>query len=360
MRPSISAAVFSALTATCLSSVTLGDVVERRGQATALEGDVLSTNDEGVTVRTATGALHMVPWDRVRSVDTGQPPDPLLERRLERAQLLWRARSRVERDDTTLAEPLLERLFAEYRGQTHETALVVAEGLLRCRLARGEHALAVIPSLEVARLRRAGIETDSYRMLRAVHDETTALCPALPPVWAPSPLLDSLTRDLKQYQAADDPVVSAIARLYSRAIGAQSDDDPDTTTQENHPGVTLLSWLIDGRSTDAATRRGARGHLQAQLDRHPTWAQAWMRYHLGLSLLLEEGIGRQQQGLVQLAHLPANFGRTQPYLAGMALDRLAGELATRGQTEAARSVRTELTRRYPNHPVRQTPSTGSG
>ena len=33
----------------------------------------------------------------------------------------------MERNDTALAEPLFERLFETYKGQTNETALVVAE-----------------------------------------------------------------------------------------------------------------------------------------------------------------------------------------------------------------------------------------
>ena len=164
------------------------DLVERRGSEPPVEGKITRIDDAGVTVRSDLGAFHFVPWDRVRHVEAKEQ-DPLLARRMETATRLWRARSRVERHDTTLAEPILERLFERYHGQTHETALVVAEGLLRCRLAPGDHVRAVLPALETARLRRADVTTDSYANLTAVIDESTSLCPLLAPAWLPSPLL---------------------------------------------------------------------------------------------------------------------------------------------------------------------------
>ena len=136
------------------------DGVERRGTEGAIEGRITRVDDAGVHVASPQGADHFVPWDRVRRVDSRHPP-PGLDRWMPVAVELWRARSRVERNDTSLAEPLLERLFERYRGKTHTTALVVAEGLLRCRLAHSAHARAVIPALEVARLRRANVSTDS-------------------------------------------------------------------------------------------------------------------------------------------------------------------------------------------------------
>ncbi len=103
------------------------DLVERRGSEPPVQGEITIVDDAGVTVRSDLGASHFVPWDRVRRIDA-EHRDPVPIRRMETAVRLWRARSRVERHDTTLAEPLLERLFEFYRGQTHETALVVAEG----------------------------------------------------------------------------------------------------------------------------------------------------------------------------------------------------------------------------------------
>ena len=331
------------------------DVVERRGSEPSLQGAVVSLDDAGVTVRTETGALHLVPWDRVRRIDG----DPVLERDLREwmpvASDLWRARTRIQRHDTALAEPLLARLFERYRGRTHETALVVAEGLLRCRLARADHALAVIPALETARLRRAGVTTDSYARLAPVLDETHALCPRLAPVWPPSPVLQALEHDLLEYDAQGDPVVGALAALYRQAVlevVGRDDPAPELSAGPDHPGVVLLADVVSAGAASAEARQRARARLERQRRLQPEWAEAWSRYALGRSLMAEEGLGRRQRGILQVLHLPARFARTQPFLAGMALADAADALQQTGDQAAADTLRAELARSYPDHPVR--------
>jgi hypothetical protein len=254
------------LAAVLSTGVAVADVVERRGDEPSLQGTVVSLDGAGVKMRTASGALHAVPWDRVREVQC----DPVLAAELKTwmpvAEDLWRARSRLQRRDTTMAEPLLERLFERYRGQTHETALVVAEGLLRCRLARADHGLAVIPALETARLRRAGITTDSYAGLSQVFDETHALCPLLAPVWVDSPFLHALERDLGVYDAQGDAVVTALAQLYRKAVLRRRGDrlrPPGARPQPPAAGAAFAARvggeLVPLLHRDVASRRGGAG-----------------------------------------------------------------------------------------------------
>ena len=332
------------------------DVVERRGTEGVIEGRI-AIDDAGVHVASPKGADHFVPWDRVRRVDATHPP-PGLDRWMPVAVELWRARSRVERNDTALAEPLFERLFERYRGKTHTTALVVAEGLLRCRLAHRAHARAVIPALEVARLRRAGVSTDSYSMLPPVLDEPTALCPALAPAWAPTRALERLRHDLAAYDPQDDGVVDALARLYRRAVAIQLGLAQDERTDADvswprHPGVDRLHLLVECTADDAARRQAARQRLARAFADSPSWSEAWARFHIGLSLMRETGIGRQQRGLLSLLHVPARFGREQPYLAGLALAYVAEALEASGDRESAATLRAELAERFPDHPARR-------
>ena len=329
------------------------DLVERRGSEPPLSGEITIIDDAGVTVRSDLGASHFVPWDRVRRIDA-ESRDPVPARRMETAVRLWRARSRVERNDTTLAEPLLERLFEFYRGQTHETALVVAEGLLRCRLARGDHVRAVLAALETTRLRRAGVSSDSYTMLVPVIDETTSLCPQLAPVWLPSPLLTKLNHDLAEYDPHGDEVVAAIAALYRKAIQQTIGDVDDQTTVKtlpDHVGVEFLSRLVACSSLEADERHSARNALMRSLGDLSPWAESWARLHIGLSLIGETGVGRQQQGIVSLLHVPARFGTSQPYLTGLALAYAAIALDVTGDAPGAAAMRVELRQTLPNHPV---------
>jgi hypothetical protein len=335
------------------SPVTVGDTVERRGTAPPVEGRITVMDDGGVTVRSSLGADHVVPWDRVRRVIPA-PQDPQHQRFMAAAVDLWRARSRVQRNDTALAEPLLERLFEQYRGRTHETALVVAEGLLRCRIARADHVRAVIPALEVARLRRSEVATDAYSMLPPVFDADHALCTVLAPAWLPSPLLESLARELESYDAGPDEVVATLAWLYRRSVLSASGTAPAaavTRDLPDHPGVTLLKLAAECVGAQPQRRPAAREQLARRIPALPAWATAWARYAIGRSLLDEAEIERRQQGLVSLIHVPAQFGESQPYLSGLALAYISIGLEQIGDSQAAAEMRTELQRSYPRHPL---------
>lgn len=330
-RPARSCLIPAAALAGAVVTQATAAVVERRGTDPALEGDV-TIGDAGITVLSDTGAMHVVPWDRVRSVEP-EPAAPDFADRMDKATSLWRARSRVERHDTTLAEPLLERCFEEYRGQTHETALVVAEGLLRCRLARGDHILAVIPALEMIRLRRAGETTESYSTLGPVFDEEYALCPLLAPAWAPRPRLEALAGDLDAYDAGDDRVVAAMAAFYRQAalrtLGSATDA---VASFPEHPGVRMLALVTNPDAVDA---------MQRAIPTLPPWAEAWTRYAVGVALLQSSDLDTRQRGAVSLVHVPARFGRSQPYLAALAVATVADALEREGESEAAANLRVQ-------------------
>ena len=343
----------TALLLLAVVAVAHGDVVERRGAEPELRGTVTLIDDAGITVRSDLGAVHLVPWDRVRSVQTLRN-DLTLAARMEIAEDLWRARSRVERHDTTLAEPVLERLFEQFRGRTHETALVVAEGLVRCRVARADHVLAVIPALEMARLRRAGVTTEAYSTLPAVADTTYALVAALAPVWLVSPRLESLAHALENFDAQGDEVVAALADAYRLAVlGILGQTGEPAETVPDHPGVKLLRRLNECVSDSADARSAAREQLSRAIPSMPAWARAWARYQIGVSLISEKGLGRRQKGQVSLIHLPARFARTHPFLAGLALAQVARALQRDGDAAAAGTLLSELQRTYPNHPLHE-------
>ena len=112
----------------------LADVVERRGAEGELRGQVVGLDDDGISIRTDSGATPTSSRGTASAACT--PTRPIRASRISSpSPTSSGGPARVERDDATLAEPLLERLFPTYQGRTSQTALVVAEGLLRCRLA---------------------------------------------------------------------------------------------------------------------------------------------------------------------------------------------------------------------------------
>lgn len=333
----------------------LADVIHRRIGMASVEGRIVKFDDAGVTVERGLPQPEFIRWDHVRDFVIDRP-EPGLEPYREIAANLWRARTRLERHDAVLAEPLFERLFDRYRGQTHETALLVAEGLLRCRLLRGANDAAVIPALETMRIRRA-IQTalPIFSGLAPIFDEQTSLCVELPPAWVVSTNLIHLERDLPAYNAGTDTVVASIANLYLKAlrqqIGARQQEQ--RTLAAEHPGVAFLSSLLDANDADDQTRAAARQALLAAVDAAPAWQAAWSRYVIGVSFLAESDSTHHDAGMVNLAYLPARYGEAQPYLTGLALARMADACETAGETAAANSLRNELLARFPHHPVTQ-------
>lgn len=332
--------------------------VQRRGGLPDVPGTVTIADDNGVTVNSEDGGSTVIPWDRVRGVVDQQPPTQF-ERHWNDAVLLWRARSRVERGDTALAEPIFERLFERYRGRTNETSLVVAEGLLRCRLVRGQQAMALVPALEAARLRRAGVETASYRHLPAVIDSGTWLCPSLPPYWIDSPLTERARVELNAYDAQGDALVANLAAIYamSLAAGARADeadaggaDSGDAGATDD--GVVLLRAAAEAMSADVATRRSARDRLRAAEPSLPAEFRAWARFFSGVALLAETGAVQRQRGAMSLLYVSALWGDAQPFLAGVALRLAADEMRAQRRDAAADSLLDELAARYPYHPIR--------
>ncbi|MCZ6834684.1 MAG: hypothetical protein O7G85_02825 [Planctomycetota bacterium] len=339
----------------CSAGHAFGDVVHMRDGQPARTVPIVFMDDGGVTVRIANGDSQVIPWDIVRDVEM-ETGDHLLAQRLELAQDLWRARSRLQRQDPTLAEPLFERLFERYRGQDNECALIVAEGLLRCRLARGAQESAVIPFLEMVRLRRTGFKTDRYAQLIEVYEEVFGLCPQLAPAWANFVALDKMQRDLSTYDSRGDEILKAIAETYRFSArlalrGATALENDEWPHWPNHDGLDLLEDLLGTMSPDDDRQTSARTRLLRQIPQIPPWAESWIRYRVGISLLTESGEHQRQKGLVSLAHLPARFGRITPYLAGLATARMAQELEREGRSEEGAILRAELERRFPGHPI---------
>lgn len=359
-RRSRGAAVAVAVAIVLAGATVDADVVVLRGGADPLDGTVVEVTDAGVSVETEPGAIRLVRWDRVRSVDATNPDHArAVAERLEFAETLWRARSRLQRGDAALAEPLFARAFERIRGRTDETALIAAEGLLRCRLAQADQAAAVVPALETMRLRRAQVTTDVYAHLPPLFDEETGLCRFLPPVWLARPTLRASFSDVSAYET-DDPVVTAVANAYrvslARALGLPPSEEPPDV---DDPGVDFLRLLLRGEDAEESVRNSARRTLLRGVEERAPFARAWSRFVVGRSLLREPDRLRRQRGVIQLLHVPVRHGRLQPYLAGLALELVGSSPADVVPPASSSAIRAELASRFPYHPVRALPDAAS-
>ena len=103
-----------------------GDTIHRRDGAEPISGKILVLDHAGVTIQQQSSGTTLVPWDQVRSIDS-LTALPDMDMHLERADRLWRARSRIQRGDMRLAEPLVMELLQRYRSTDSLTSHIVAE-----------------------------------------------------------------------------------------------------------------------------------------------------------------------------------------------------------------------------------------
>jgi hypothetical protein len=341
------------------------------------------------TPRLAAGTVErVIPWDMVRAV--GGPRAAEAAPFTELADMSWRARARWQRGDYAMAEPLLAELFEKKSSEQGPLTLRIAEGLLRCRLVRGDQTGAVLPWLTSLRLQgadaglpseadprsRRGASTvaEAAKALAAVIDPETGLCPALPPIWTNTEDTAALAASLGDFLGADTNAeaphgVRELARLYARSAALDS-QSPISNTPAEKPsqtqtaaeefdgpgavGVKLVSLIVRSRDPDPAVRRAAQSRLASGLSADAdTWREAWRRAALGRSLLMESDEASKSEGLVHLLHLPARFKPTQPYLSGLAVIDASAELKRRGVSGASAATRliADLKLEEPFHPA---------
>jgi hypothetical protein len=327
-----------------------------RGGATAPDGELTDCSIEGVVVASPVTGEVIIGWDRVRAV-TGEHADQA-GAFLDVADQLWRAVSRLERGDIPASEPLLEGLFATYRNRSGPTAAAVSGGLLRCRLERGAHTLAVDAWLSWLHAtarddgptwfdHAAGVDP-----VLPVADQETGLLPGLPPIWLDLPsvrVFGNAPPSVSQFGDREQ----ALAELYRHAARAQRGArEPMPRLTNPDPAVRLVWDLVAAQSRNDPERATGRKAIEVRLRKEPVgWLDAWLRVGLGRSLLLEAEPVQRQRGVIELLRVHVTHQRDSAYLSGLALADAAVALAELGEEPGASRLRQELLDNFPGHPA---------
>jgi len=315
-------------------------------------GRAIGVNSQGVQVRSPQGDVVVVGWDRVLKV-----PQALHEAAEAYEQLAldsWRARSRLERGDLVLAEPVLQALFEASQNESQPlrgpTGMMIAEGLVRTRLARGASTAAIEPWLAWidASIVRQPRTTFAHRAwaseagLTTAIDPATELSPWLPPIWLDSPALQLVF----QLEPSEDErkKTSAMRALYQAAARHESGERVDALPEvPREAAVELVRDIVAARVLDESARASARARLQAALaDANEPWRTAWIRAAIGRSLVLETDEEDRLRGVAQLLRVHVLHRGDLPGLADVALAEAAVTLHELGQANAARGLAHEL------------------
>lgn len=345
------------------SGSAVADTVVLRGGEAPFEASRIECRPEALVAEVG-GIRRTIAWDLVRDVQ-GRELSPVERRRLELAERLWRGRSRLVRGDAELARPAFEAVAPEFLGGTapppSETVLIAAEGLLRVRLAAGEAKSAIVPALEIARQRQAGIRTDRFASLPPAIDEATGLAPALAPAFAIVPAApgeDLAAADAIAGWVAARPDLGAdlrdIARGWEAALRREL---PATAVSEAAP-VRLVRAAARLASADAGESDAELAAARAELDDAVAampggsagWVDAWRSFLLGRSLATGRDAARRREGVVLLLSIPARRTRATDQLSRVALAESVRALRGLGDDESADRLERELQSGLPTSP----------
>ena len=352
--------------------------VDRRGAADAVEGRVEAVAADGVTVvfeRVAT-PVEWWSWDQVRRVR-----GPMAEKAAEFAKLAdaaFRVRARLERGDEAWASKLAEPYYADIGKIGGPTGALLAEAMIRIRLARGASVAAVWPWLDWTRLQhgrgvKGGPAWVGATIDRpAVIDVDRSLAPRIAPMFSrlttPTALaaFDS-SGDWGRFMKADART-RELAALY-RAAAAFEAAEPDAadvvppTVGGEDDSVTLVSDLVIARIAAGPERSAARERLVKRLSggvfldpldlsgeaptgsggqASPAWLEAWLRAGIGRSLLRESDEASKRSGVIQMLHVPARFAPVTPELARLCLAEAIAVLRSLGDQAAAAVLEQDL------------------
>lgn len=329
-------------------------LVLRSGWGVPESAALESMGEQGLVLR-VDGARVEVPWDRVASLGKSHEPEWEVWRSI--AEPAWRARTRLERGDDLGAEDLFEALFEKYRGRQGATSRVVAEGTMRCRLARGALTQAVPAYIA---LLSAGSPSpgepqvawgDAYARLGL--DGATGLCPLLAPVWVQLPQVEAMARGGWDTKGLG-PRAAAMSRIYEASAKVEAGLTCELGARpEGDEGLALAYDVVAARlEDDPARATAAREALRKRLAGSAGgWTQVWCWAGLGRSLVHSQDEETRWQGVAELLRVPAMAGRTQPYLTGVCLAEAAVTLGALGDGAAAVRLRDEIKSEFPGHPV---------
>lgn len=362
--------------------------VPLRGNSAVVTGELVDVSSGGLRVRLPGGGARTVwySWDMVRA-----DAEPAFKPYVELSESALRAKLRAERGDLAMAERELGHmveLLGEPWPTPGPTGALCAEGLVRCRLARGWRIGATWSWLAwIATRSEAGSWVGGGMRGDQTLDIATGLCPQLPPIYSARMDGDAIrasTDSPEWTKLRGSPgLTGELAEYYAAAMAFEASKSASEgsvlagkapTTQ----GAQLVWEVVMSRVGEQDARKAARDKLTRRIESidglastvrtgpenpdaalpamsdgprdalNARWVEAWAHAAIGRSLLMEADLGQRRMGVLELLHIPARFGDIMPGLAALCLAEAAGELETMGDAGAAARLRADLDARFLN------------
>jgi hypothetical protein len=308
-------------------------------------------DEDGVRLRGG----QVVAWDEIERGAVAPQHQAAFDRMLgDLGEPLYRIRRRLTVGDyAELSEPA-EALYPRYVGRNSETAYMVLQATMWSRLASGRREAALEPylyCLEYLR-RAAGRPVNLPGDRRLTFDPATGMTPELAPVWFDGDAAKAaMPGALKAAGLMRPPLPKGVHVYY--ATLALAGGEPSRAAQvlaavtERQGLLGELREIVLAQAEIAAKRPNeAVARLSQILDRMSPANKPLALYWLGLTKLQSDQPRTRQEGLLELLHVPALYGKSHPHLAAAALFRAMHALADQNNSAGAMAVRGELLARY--------------
>ncbi|MBC8523547.1 hypothetical protein H8D29_06430, partial [PVC group bacterium] len=255
-----------------LCSHVSADTIFLRGENKELSATIISWSAEGLRIQSEGKELQeLLPWHSIQSI-TREVSSPSLDEHLQMGKMLFRAKSRLLRGDITLAAPLFEEAFLKLKSSSGKDAYLATEGLLRCKIAKGDIEGAIEPWFCcIVHLKNE--LPKPFPTLIEVIDSETLLCPNLPPVWS-----DEAMGNILISLDSNEDAIADFVTVVKRKINTSD-------TNSLHKGALFLLEvliLMDGEGENYETISSKK---MQHISTMPTWQVAWIRYALAVGLL---------------------------------------------------------------------------
>jgi hypothetical protein len=312
---------------------------------------VVGFDEDGVRLDDGT----RIGWDEIERGRVRAEQQAAFDRTLEElGEPLYRIRQRLTVGDYPGLLTHAEAVYGRYVRRRSPTAYMVAQALMWARTAVGRREEAVEPYLRcytyLRSLPESQVDLPGRRRLR--FDGETGMSPELIPVWFDSQAAGSALPGVLATISEMPPPRPEGTRVYygTLALASGSLDRGASVLGGMQGGHPVLAELRDiglaQREVTAGRPGPAVSQLAGRFDRLTPANKPLAIYWLGMARATAPQETAQREGVLELLHLPALYGRQYPELAAAALFQAMESLTAWGDESGRRAVRRELLDQY--------------
>ncbi len=269
-------------------------------------------------------------------------------------QPLYRIRRRLKVGDYAELVTPAEAVYPRYVGRNSKTAYMVFQATMWSRLACGRREAALEPYLYCYKyLRPLASQTVTLPGTRRLKfDAATGMTPELLPVWFDREAAKAaMPGVLKAAQQMPPPIPKGVYLYYATLAFAAGEPARATqvlaaVTDRQGPLAELREIAKAQGEVVAGSPGQAVGRLLLAVDQLTSDNKPLALYWLGIARLQSDRERVRQEGIVQLLHLPALYGKSHPTLAAAGLYQAMLALRKQNNPAGRRALRGELLARY--------------